>query len=88
MNAIEQLIETVYDETGIQGVALRVSRNDDGWTACVVEGDDILLCCLGERFLVSNGNETMEQAVAAVEAIAAQSQKSYMEEQRYLGTPV
>jgi hypothetical protein len=67
MKLIQQLIETVFDETGIQGIALRVSRNDDGWTAQIVEGDDVLLCPAGERYLLTNGNHTMADAIHVLE---------------------
>lgn len=67
MKHIDKLIETVYEETGIQGIALRVSRNDDGWTALIEEADEILLCPAGERFLVSNGHDSAESAIAAID---------------------
>jgi anthranilate phosphoribosyltransferase len=67
MELIQKLIDIVYNETGIQGIALAVSRNDDGWTAKVVEDGEILLCAAGETFLVANGHDTMEDAIDALE---------------------
>lgn len=80
MKHINQLIETVYDETGIQGIALVISRNDDGWTARVVEDGHTLLCSAGEQFLISNGNATMEAAIESVDEIARRGYEMYTRE--------
>ena len=66
MKNINQLIETVYDETGL-GASLVVNRNDDGWTASIAEDGHILLCPAGELWLVSNGHESADEAVMAIE---------------------
>jgi hypothetical protein len=75
MKYITRLIETIYDETGIEGIALNVSRNDDGWTAKIVEDGEILLCAAGELFLVTNGHESLEDAIDALEDKVEQGYK-------------
>ena len=74
MKNINKLIEILYDETG-RGASLVVSRNGDGLTAGVVEDGDTLLCPAGEMWLMCNGRDSAEDAVAEIEARVAKGFK-------------
>lgn len=50
MRYIQQVIETVTDETGI-APKIEITFCEDGWRARVCEDGVTLLCSAGERFL-------------------------------------
>lgn len=66
MQKIQQLFETLYDETGIAG-RLEVSYDGVDWVATIVDADNhILLCPAGELYL-STRADSLEDAIAAIE---------------------
>ena len=71
MKSIQQLIETVFDETSI-APELHITLTEAGWCAKIVDEGMVLLCAAGEYFLVASGYETVEAALTELDRIAEQ----------------
>ena len=69
MRYIQQVIETVTDETGI-APQIEITFNHLGWNARVCDDGITLLCSAGERFLNARSCLTPALAIAELEEIA------------------
>lgn len=69
MQHLEQLIDTLIDETGI-GATVEVFKAADGWCARVVDDGMTLLCPAGEVWLNTRQHPSAEDALNSLDKIA------------------
>jgi len=74
MQKIQQLFETLYDETGIGG-RVEVTYDGDAWVATIVDTDNHILLCPAGEFYLSTRADSLADAVQQLEETVAAGYK-------------
>jgi len=74
MQKIQQLFETLYDETGIAG-RLDVTYDGADWVATIVDTDNHTLLCPAGEFYLSTRADSLADAVQQLEEKVAAGYK-------------